>query len=64
MHTLIDNLPIALYLKDTEGRKTLVNPIDARNLGVSSEAQALGKRDFDFFSREEAEKFWADDQQV
>ncbi|MGC8990413.1 MAG: PAS domain S-box protein, partial [Verrucomicrobiia bacterium] len=64
LHTLIDNLPIALYLKDTEGRKTLVNPIDARNLGVTSEADAFGKTDFDFLPREEAEKFWADDQQV
>lgn len=64
LRTLVDHLPVALYLKDTEGRKTLVNPIDQKNLGVRSEEEALGKTDFDFFPPDQAAAFWADDQQV
>jgi sigma-B regulation protein RsbU (phosphoserine phosphatase) len=64
LRTLIDNLPDGIYAKDAEGRKTLANPANLKNIHCSSEAEVLGKNDFDFFSREEAERFWADDQQV
>jgi PAS domain S-box-containing protein len=62
--TLIYSLPDCIYAKDTEGRKTLSNPADVMNLGCKTEAEALGKSDFDFFPKEVAEKFWADDQRV
>lgn len=64
LRTLIDNLPDCVYAKDTEGRKTLANPADLKNLGCKTEAEAIGKSDFDLFPRETAEKFWADDQKV
>ena len=64
LRTLIDNLPDAIYAKDAAGRKTLVNPADLKNLGYKTEAEAVGKSDFDFFSKDIAEKFWADDQRV
>ncbi len=64
LRTLIDNLPDGIYAKDLEGRKTLANPANLKNISVRTEADAIGKNDFDFFTREEAEKFWADDQQV
>ena len=64
LRTLIDNLPDCIYAKDTAGRKTLVNPADLKNLRCKVEAEAIGKSDFDFFPREIAEKFWADDQRV
>jgi len=64
LRTLVDNLPDCIYAKDTEGRKTLANPADLKNLRCRTEAEALGKNDFDLFPREEAEKFWADDQKV
>ena len=64
LRTLIDNLPDGIYAKDTAGRKTMANPADQRVLGCTSEAGAIGKSDFDFFPREIAEKFWADDRQV
>lgn len=64
MRTLIDNLPDCIYTKDTTGRKTLINPADLENLRCATEAEALGKTDFDFFPKETAEKFWADDQKV
>ncbi len=65
LRTLIDNLPIAIYAKDTECRKTLANPADLKNMrGVATEADALGKTDFDLFPREDAARFFADDQAV
>jgi PAS domain S-box-containing protein len=61
---LIDNLPDAIYVKDREGRKTVANPADVRNLGASSEEEVLGKNDFDFYPPEVATNFAADDQEV
>jgi len=64
LRTLIDNLPDCIYVKDTAGRKTLANPADLKNLRCKTEAEAIGRTDFDLFPRETAEKFWADDQKV
>ena len=64
LRTLIDNLPDSIYAKDATGRKTLANPADLKNLRCKTEAEAIGKTDFDLFPRDIAEKFWADDQKV
>jgi PAS domain S-box-containing protein len=64
LRTLIDNLPDGVYIKDTAGRKTMVNPADLKVLGCKTEAEAIGKSDFDLFPTDIAEKFWADDQKV
>jgi PAS domain S-box-containing protein len=64
LRTLIDNLPDAVYAKDAAGRKLLVNPADLKNLHYQTEAEVINKTDFDFFPKEMAEKFWADDQKV
>jgi PAS domain S-box-containing protein len=64
LRTLIDNLPDCIYAKDATGRKILANPADLRNLRCKTEAEAIGKSDFDLFPKDIAEKFWADDQKV
>ncbi len=64
LRTLIDNLPICIYAKDAAGRKTLANPADLKNLRCATEAEALGKTDFDLFPHDVAAKFFADDQAV
>ncbi len=64
LRTLVDNLPDAVYVKDTAGRKTLANPADVHNMGATSEAYVFGKSDFDFFPSELAAAFTADDQRV
>jgi PAS domain S-box-containing protein len=64
LRTLIDNLPDAIYAKDTAGRKTMANPADLKNLRCQTEAEAIGKSDFDLFPKEVAEQFWAADQKV
>ncbi len=64
LRTLIDNLPDAIYAKDTAGRKTMANPADLKNLRCETEADAIGKSDYDFFPPEVAKKFHEDDQKV
>jgi two-component system cell cycle sensor histidine kinase/response regulator CckA len=64
LRTLIDHLPDAIYVKDDAYRKTLANPADVRNMGAASEAEVLGKTDFDFFPHDLAAAFYADDESV
>lgn len=64
LRTLIDSLPSAVYVKDRECRARVVNLAAVRNGGMKSESEIIGKTDFDFFPREIAEGFFADDQKV
>lgn len=64
LRILIDNLPMAIYAKDTSCRKTLANPADLKNMGCQTESDAVGKTDFDLYPQEIAEKFFAADQSV
>ena len=57
LRTLIDNLPDAVFVKDTEGRVIIDNLAHARYLGFDDTAQTIGKSDFDCFPREKAEQF-------
>ncbi len=64
LRTLVDHLPVAVYTKDTAARKTLSNPTDVSYIGAASEAEVLGKTDFDLYPPELAEPFYADDMHV
>ena len=64
LRTVIDNLPHSIYVKDREFRKTIANPADLRNSGTRSEAEVIGKTDFELFPNDIAEKFHADDLRV
>ncbi len=64
LRTLIDNIPDAIYVKDTAYRKTIANLADVHNIGLRSETEVLGKDDFELFPKELAEGFVADDRTV
>jgi PAS domain S-box-containing protein len=64
LRTVIDNLPDGIYIKDLNYRKTLTNRADVHNMGLQSEADALGKDDYESFPKELAEGFYADDKIV
>jgi two-component system cell cycle sensor histidine kinase/response regulator CckA len=64
LRTLIDNIPYPIYIKDKECRKIVANPADLLNMGLKSEAEAIGKTDFELYPRETAERFFANDQTV
>jgi two-component system cell cycle sensor histidine kinase/response regulator CckA len=60
---VLDALPDPVFVKDDQHRWTILNDALCRFMGYERE-QLLGKSDFDFFPREEAEVFWAKDDEV
>ena len=58
---MIDLIPAFIYAKDAQSRFTACNKLVANRMGVEPE-ELIGKTDFDFFPREMAEKFFADEQ--
>ncbi len=64
MRIIIDNLPDCIYAKDTEGHFVLNNIAHARHLGAESPAGMVGKSDFDFFPKELAAQFYADEKRI
>lgn len=64
MHrSFAEGLPIHLICKDLEGRFTFVNGLFCRELGRTVQ-EILGKTDYDFFSKDLADKYRADDRNV
>ncbi|HET9473577.1 MAG TPA: ATP-binding protein [Steroidobacteraceae bacterium] len=61
LRTMIDLIPAFIYAKDAQSRFTACNKMVAARMGVTPE-EAIGKTDFDFYPREMAEKFYADEQ--
>ncbi len=49
LRTLIDNIPMAIYVKDAAGRKLIANTLDVHYMGLESEAEALRKNDLEIF---------------
>ena len=61
--SLIEHLPLRIFLKDRNGVYLRCNPSYANDLGIAPEA-IIGKDDFDFYPRNLAEGYRADDQAV
>jgi PAS domain S-box-containing protein len=64
LRALIDNVPDFMYVKDAESRFVLANASLARSMGLKSPAYLLQKTDFDFYPRELASAYYADEQNV
>ncbi|MFY9608988.1 MAG: response regulator [Blastocatellia bacterium] len=63
LQAILDNSTAVIYLKDYWGRYILINS-RFETLFHVSKAQVIGKTDFDFFPREMAEAFQANDRKV
>jgi len=63
LQAIIDNSKTLIYVKDLDGRFLLVNRHLAELLG-GERRSLLGKTDYDFFSREQADAFRAVDKRV
>ena len=64
LRNLIDAIPDPIYVKDLQGRYVLDNAAHRRFLNVADAAHLTGRTAFDFFPRELAEIYAADDQGV
>ena len=64
LRTLIDNMPDYIYAKDSQSRLILSNKAQAALVGVTTPEATLGKTDYDFFERAQAEQFFADEQAI
>ncbi|MGA2179953.1 MAG: PAS domain S-box protein [Verrucomicrobiota bacterium] len=62
--TMMDNIPDAVYFKDTASRFLRANRALSRKFGVSDPAQLVGKSDAEFFSGEHARRALADEQKI
>ncbi len=60
---ILNNIPDIAWLKDTESRYVMVNAPFAEACGFS-QAEVVGKIDFDLWPREIAEKYRKDDKEV
>ena len=63
LHTLLENLPDAIYFKDIAGRFTRVSRSLASHLGCKPQ-EMIGKSDRDFFPAEYAAEAWEDEQEL
>jgi len=61
--TLIENLPQKIFLKDANSVFVTCNKNYAKDLAISEE-EIKGKNDYDFYPKEQAEKYIAEDQLV
>ncbi|WP_422083934.1 PAS domain-containing protein [Ulvibacterium sp.] len=64
LKTLIDHLPLNVFIKDKESRKVLVNKAECDYLGVKDPEEVLGKTDYDFYDEETANITREDDLHV
>lgn len=64
LRTLLDNVPDSVYFKDVKGRFLRSSRAQAQRFGLSDPALAIGKTDFDFFSKAHADEAFADEQRI
>jgi PAS domain S-box-containing protein len=64
LRVLIDNLPDAIFVKDTESRIIINNVTHQQVLGATTQEEVVGKSDFDFFAPDLAAQYFADDQAI
>ncbi len=63
LEKIINSVADPIFVKDREHRWTLVNEAFCRFMGRSREL-LIGKSDYDFFSKAEADIFWKKDEEV
>jgi PAS domain S-box-containing protein len=64
LRSLIDHVPDNIFVKDSEGRFVIVNTAQAGLLGAAVPDELTGKTDFDFYPKELADLYWADEQAI
>ncbi len=61
LRTLIDTLPDAIYVKDSESRFVLANVGVAQLMGAAKPEDLYGRRDSDYYPKELADQYYSDE---
>ncbi|MGH8246089.1 MAG: PAS domain S-box protein, partial [Gammaproteobacteria bacterium] len=64
LRALLDNIPDRIYFKDTASRFVRCSQSMAQRLGVADPRQVVGKTDFDFHPRDQAQDYFNDEQRI
>lgn len=65
LQEILDNLPDPVYFKDRNSRFILVNRALAQRVySINGPEKAMGRTDFDFCPREQARRFFEDEQRI
>jgi two-component system, sensor histidine kinase and response regulator len=64
LRALIDNVPDRMYVKDPKSRFVVANAAVARDHGVPSYEELIGKSDFDFYPQQIAEALYHGEQEL
>ena len=64
MRAILDNSPYLVWLKDAEGRYITSNLAHTNYVRLKDPREIVGKTDFDFWPKELAEKYRADDAEI
>lgn len=64
LRKVLDNIPINVFWKDTASNFIGVNAISLKEMALERESEVIGKSDFDFYDKNEAAKYKADEQAI
>lgn len=64
LRTIIDNIPINIYVKDLQLKKVLANKAEYEYVGAKSEAEVIGKGDSELFPEETVQQSLKEDKFV
>jgi PAS domain S-box-containing protein len=63
LNLVVDSVPIPVFVKDREHRMVLLNKAVC-DLNNMTKEQMLGKSDYDFFTKDEADVFWRFEEEI
>jgi len=64
INALMNNITDSIYFKDLQSRFVRINKALVERLGFKNPEEAIGKTDFDFFSKEHAKQAYNNEQQI
>jgi diguanylate cyclase (GGDEF)-like protein/PAS domain S-box-containing protein len=64
INSLMEKIPESIYFKDLKSRFLRINRSLAENIGLKNTDDAIGKSDFDFYTKEHAQQAYEDEQKI